>query len=118
MRKLLAIAAALAALNGTALAQSFPPGGVYTRTAYASGTISNGGTAQSVGFTLPAAKMRCVENPGSATEDLYVAFGATASTSSQDLVAGTGAQVCWPWAGPVSVYAATTGHAYIAVEAQ
>jgi hypothetical protein len=93
-----------------------PPGGTYTQIKYASSTIATGGSAQNVVWTLSPAKMRCVQNPGSATEDLFVAFGGTASTSSQDLTAG--AQVCWPWSGPVSVYAATTSHAFIAVEAQ
>jgi hypothetical protein len=111
------IAALVSAIVATgAAAQSFPPGGTYAQIKYASGTIATGGTAQNVAWSLTAAKMRCVQNPSSASEDLFVAFGGTASTSSQDLQAG--AQVCWPWNGPVSVYAATTSHAFIAVEAQ
>jgi hypothetical protein len=102
--------------SAAANAQSFPPGGVYSQIKFASDTIATGGQAQNVTWSLPAAKMRCVENPNSAVESLFVAPGGTASTTSQDLAPG--AQVCWPWNGAMSVYAATTGHAFIAVEVQ
>jgi hypothetical protein len=100
----------------TAAAQSFPPGVVYAQVNYASGSIVSGGQAQHISWALPGAKMRCVQNPNSAAEDLFVAFGGIASTASQDLPPG--AQVCWPWNGAVSIYGATAGHAFIAVEAQ
>jgi hypothetical protein len=109
------IVVALLAVPWSASAQYAP--GNYSTTAYIAGSITSGGTAQAVAFTLPAAKIRCVQNPKSATEDLFVAFGATASpTIGQDLQAGV--QVCWPWSGNVSVYAATTSHAFVAFEAQ
>ena len=100
----------------TAVAQSFPPGEVYAQINFASGSIASGGLAQNVNWVLARAKMRCVQKPNSASEDLFVAFGGTASTTSQDLPPG--AQVCWPWNGAVSLYGATAGHTFIAVEAQ
>jgi hypothetical protein len=108
------LTAILAVVCGSAQAQF--AAGNYVAVNYASATIATGGTAQSVTWTLTAAKIRCVQNPKNATEDLYVAVGSTASTTSQDLPAGI--QVCWPWNGSISVFAATTGHAFTAFEAQ
>jgi hypothetical protein len=118
MLKTLLCAAVLCGLAASASADFVA--GDYSQVSYvpaASSTITSGGTAQTVRWTLTAAKIRCVQNPGSATEDLFVQFGGTAaSTASHDLPAGV--QICWPWNGQVSVYGATTSHAFIAFEAQ
>jgi len=115
MRIILAALAAFCILCGVASAQYVA--GDYSSTNYIAGSITSGGTAQFIGWTLTSAKIRCIQNPRNATEDLYVAFGATASTTvGQDLQPGM--QVCWPWNGGVSVYGQTTSHAFFAVEAQ
>jgi hypothetical protein len=96
---------------GLAHAQPLP----YSQIDYGgSGTITASGTPQNVVWPMANASVRCVQNPSSATEDLFVSFGGTASTSTTDLQPSV--QQCWPWDGSVSVYAATTGHAFIATE--
>lgn len=62
--------------------------------------------------------VRCIQNPGTATEDLYVsADGQPASvTHGFDLPAGVGQ--CIAWAGAISVAAASTGHQILTSELQ
>jgi hypothetical protein len=116
MLRTLILAAALCGLAAAASADFVA--GDYSQVSYvAAPKITTGGTAQNITWTLTAAKIRCVQNPGSATEDLFVQFGGTAATTaSHDLPAGV--QICWPWNGAVSVYGATTNHAFVAFEAQ
>ena len=92
--------------------------GNYSTISYVSSpSITTGGAAQYISWTLTAAKLRCVQNPSTATEDLFVNFGGVAAaTGSHDLPAGV--EICWPWNGAVSVYAVTTSHAFIAFDAQ
>ena len=114
--KIFVLAALLSGFAVAARAQAVP--GNYTTISYVSSpSVTIGGTAQNIAWTLTAAKIRCVQNPESATEDLFVKFGGTAAaTGSHDLPAGV--EICFPWNGAVSVYAATTSHAFIAFEAQ
>lgn len=114
---LVAFAASFFQSGSRAAAQAYVPGD-YSAISYAgSTTVTTGGTAQSVAWSLTQAKIRCVQNPKSATEELFVSYGTAATTTaSHDLQAGS--QICWPWNGAVSVYAATTGHAFVVFEAQ
>lgn len=107
-------------LAAEALAQ-IQPG--WSKVAYAPGTITIGGTAQTIAWTFTGppngyANLRCVQNPTAASEHLMVAFGSTASaTVGQDLSAGS--QVCaWYNGATVSIWAQTTGHAFMASEWQ
>lgn len=86
-----------------------------------SGTISTGGTAQSAIASNTSRKGWCIQNPSSATEDLFVRVNGTASaTTGTDLSAGQA--VCnLPGmidTSAVSVFAATTSHAFVGFEQQ
>lgn len=90
-------------------------------TANDSGTVTTGGAFQSV-IAASASRLGCtIQNPTSATEPLYVFFGTNASASENaSITLGPGASVSCA-AGVavltdnVSVTAATTGHAFVAM---
>jgi hypothetical protein len=81
-----------------------------------SGTIASGGTSQTAISSSQngGSKFWIISNPPSATETLYVDFGQAAGTTSLPLQAGQsvsfGGQAIWQ--GLVTVYGATTSHAY------
>ncbi len=81
-----------------------------------SGTIATGGTSQVAITSAQGSGMKTfiIQNPASASETLYVDFGESAGTTSVGLIAGQmisfGGQAIWQ--GYVSVYGATTSHAY------
>lgn len=86
-----------------------------------SGTIVLGGTAQSAIASNASRKGWCIQNPASATEDLFVRVNGTASaTTGTDL--SPGMQTCSSPSmvdqAAVSVFAATTSHAYLGFEVQ
>lgn len=115
MRLTIFLVSAMLGFASTASAQYVP--GNYSTISNAAGTITAGGTAQGITWTLPQAKIRCVQNPKSAIEDLFVNYGGTAgATGSIDLQPGL--MVCWPWNGKVSVFAVTTSHAFVTLEGQ
>lgn len=107
-----------------ASAQSPVVGPPWQKVVHNTGTIAFGGTAQTVAWTLIQPNgaalpnvIRCIQNPGSATEDLFVSMDATASpTHGFDLVPGIGQ--CYFWANTVSVEAATTSHTFLITELQ
>lgn len=84
------------------------------------GTITTGGTAQNAMASNSSRKSWCVQNPSSASEDLFFRSNGTASaTTGGDLSPGqffcSGQTVD---TSAVSVFAATTGHQWLAFEAQ
>lgn len=83
-----------------------------------SGTVTTGGTFQSVSAASASRKGGMIQNPTTATEPLYVFFGANASaTTGNSISLAPGGSVSFN-AGPivlqdnVSVTAPTTGHAF------
>ena len=85
-----------------------------------SGTIAVGGTAQNAAVFNTSRKTLIVQNASAATEPLTFSVTGVAGAGSLSLPAGGG--FTWP-AGTiptaaVSVYAATTGHAFVVVECQ
>jgi len=90
------------------------------------GTITTGGTAQNAMASNASRKGGWVQNPCSATEDLYVSTSGTATTtagSPDDADLGPCGTFSLNQNGlvnqnAVSVVAATTGHAFIAKETQ
>jgi hypothetical protein len=107
-----------------AFAQLPVVGPQWTKVVHGSGTITSGTHAQFVTPTLSGPnRVFCVQNPGAATEDLFVADDVSGSTTPDassthgwDLIAGEG--VCMPWQGAISVEAATTSHAFLTDEIQ
>ncbi len=111
--------------NGSALTSSTPvpvqtqPIGVTTTNA--SGTVTLGGTFQSVLAANSARRGCLIQNPSTATEVLYVFFGANASaTTSNSIMLTAGSSVNCASDGVVltdnvSVTGATTSHAFIAM---
>lgn len=82
-----------------------------------SGTITTGGVAQNAMAANTARKYARLKNPITATEDLYFSFTGTASASSDSLPAGYEAvSRSFVPTGALSIYAATTGHAFVAEE--
>jgi len=80
-----------------------------------SSTITTGGTAQVATAANTSRKSWCVQNPSTATELLYVRLNGTASaTTGTELTPGS--QVCSVAnlidTSAISVFAATTGHAF------
>lgn len=114
--KTLAFLAALL-FASSAFAQSQPPTN-YSAAFNTGGTIAVGGTQVTVKWNLQNPSVRCITNDPLATEDLWVAFsfGQTAGNGVGTPL-GPGQQACLNWSGNVSVWAATTGHAFGAFEA-
>lgn len=86
-----------------------------------SGTLTLGGTAQAAIALNASRKGWCIQNPASASEDLFVRVNGTASaTTGTDL--SPGQAVCSSPSmvdtAAVSVFAATTSHAYLGFEVQ
>lgn len=125
MRKSLAILllGASLALSAPAAAQKMPfnPGGTSTATSTdASGTVATGGAFQSI-IAANSSRQGClVQNPVSATEPLYVFFGATANaTTSNSFSLNPGQSISCNVGGLVltdniAVTGATTSHAFTA----
>lgn len=89
-------------------------------TTNASSTITTGGTFQSALASNASRKGCLIENPTTATEPLFVFFGANGSaTTANSLSLGAGSSVSCSVGGiqvatdNVSVTATTTGHAYV-----
>lgn len=83
-----------------------------------SGVITTGGTAQNVMAANSSRKYVRLKNPDTATEDLYYSFTGTASASSDVLHAGDEARSgFFTPTHALSVFAATTGHVFVAEEA-
>lgn len=82
-----------------------------------SGTITLGGTAQNAMAVNASRKYARLKNPVTATENLYFSFTGTASTSSDSLPPGY-ELVCDSFVPTqaLSIYAATTGHAFVGQE--
>ena len=85
------------------------------------GTITTGGTAQNAIASNVSRRGWCIQNPSTATESLYVRLNGTASaTTGMELAAG--AQACNAPGqidtSAVSVFAATTSHAFKGFEVQ
>ena len=85
------------------------------------GTVTTGGTFQSLQVQNVGRKGCLVENPPAATETLYVYFGPIAAATTANAVAlsaGSSVSCQMPGYGTlgdqVSVTGATTGHAFIA----
>lgn len=84
-----------------------------------SGTITTGGTAQTIAVANAYRTHFAIINPPTATETLYVSFTGTATANSMQLLAGGSIIYDAPQFVPnsaVSVFAATTGHAFNAEE--
>lgn len=86
-----------------------------------SGTVTLGGTAQAAIALNASRKAYCVQNPPTATEVLTVRVNGTASATT-GVILSAGSQACsLPGlidTAAVSVFAATTAHAFTAWEAQ
>lgn len=86
-----------------------------------SGTITLGGTAQTAIALNASRKTWCIQNPGAASEKLYVRANGTASATTGAELA-PGAQACSQSGtidtAAISVFAATTAHAYLGFEKQ
>lgn len=95
--------------------------GVGVTTTDKAGTLTSGGTAQTAIALNTSRKGWCIQNPVSATEDLFVRVNGTASaTTGVDL--SPGFQACnLPSlidTAAVSVFAATTSHTWLGFEVQ
>ncbi len=89
------------------------------------GTITSGGTSQTLAASNTSRKLLLVENPCNATEDLFIATAGAATVNGAGNYADLGP--CGSASlvvngivitGAVTVIAATTGHRFIATEAQ
>lgn len=82
-----------------------------------SGTITTGGVAQNAMAANASRKYARLKNPVTATENLYFSFTGTASTSSDYLQAGYELVTdSFVPTSALSIYAATTAHAFVAEE--
>jgi hypothetical protein len=82
-----------------------------------SDTITTGGVAQDAMAVNSSRKFARLKNPDTATEDLYYSFTGTASASSDVLHAGDEMiAVSFVPTQALSVFAATTAHAFVAEE--
>lgn len=95
--------------------------GVSVTTTDKAGTLTSGGAAQTAIASNASRKGWCIQNPVSATEDLFVRVNGTASaTTGVDL--SPGFQACnLPGlidTAAVSVFAATTSHTWLGSEVQ
>lgn len=95
-------------------------GSLALTTTNASGTITSGGTFQSILASSATRKGCLIQNPTTATEPLYVFFGANGSaTTANSISLGPGASVSCAVGGlgvatdNVSATATTTSHAYV-----
>lgn len=85
----------------------------------ASGTVTAGGTFQTV-FTANPLRIGCfLQNPIAATETLFVHFTVAGATQANSANLGAGGSFNCMWGGVVvtgviSVTGATTGHAFVA----
>jgi hypothetical protein len=89
------------------------------------GTITAGGTAQVLAAANASRKGLVIQNPATATENLYIAVSGSATVNGAgnfaELVPGGSAVLCFNGEiiqGTISVNAATTGHVFIATEVQ
>lgn len=84
-----------------------------------SGTITAGGTAQNAMAANSSRHYAYLKNPDAATEPLYYSWTGTASASSPDVLYPGDVEESNGFVSnqALSVYAATTGHAWIAREA-
>lgn len=89
------------------------------------GTLTTGGTAQNAAASNASRKGGWIQNPVSATEDLYVSFTTSATVNGAgnqaDLAAGQSvgfSQSGTVVTAAVSVNATTTGHRYICASTQ
>lgn len=84
-----------------------------------SGTITAGGSSQQIS-TAHSRKYLLVQNPSSATESLWVNFGAAATVGQPSIEIAAGTALVLSSFIPsqtITVIAATTGHAFTAKEA-
>jgi hypothetical protein len=86
-----------------------------------SGTVATGGTSQALAASNASRKYLFIENPPSATENLFINFTSNASTSAAGSLSLTPGGVFimeseFVSTEAVTVTAATTSHAYIAKE--
>lgn len=110
MQRFLATVVAFFLLIGQAFAQNLNKEGLSTDI---SGTITSGGSYQTIAAANSLRKNCTVQNPGSASEDLFVKLGTMAH--AYDLLAGQSFSTQNGVAGAtdaISVEAATTGHAF------
>ena len=81
-----------------------------------SGAITSGGVSQTAisAATNAGSKFWFIQNPPLATEPLYIDVGEAAGPTSMALTAGASLTLGGPavWQGQVTVYAATTSHAF------
>lgn len=86
-----------------------------------SGTITTGGVAQTAIALNAPRKGWCIQNPPTATENLSVRVGGTASATTGTMLS-PGQQACNQAAltdtAAISIFAATTGHVYTGFELQ
>lgn len=83
-----------------------------------SGTITTGGVSQTLMAANASRKSFLVQNPPTATENLYINFTSAASASTLALTPGASyfEESSVVTSEAVTVFAATTGHAFIAKE--
>lgn len=86
-----------------------------------SGTITTGGASQQLAAANPQRNYLLVQNPSTEVESLYVDFTADAAPGTAiELLPGGSLEltpVQWVSLEKVTVYAATTGHVFVAKEA-
>lgn len=91
-----------------------------TATTDRSGTMTTGSTSQQVMAANATRRYLLIENPVGATETLFVGVGITASTASGSISLVPGGSYCESGAAvpsnAINVNAATTGHAFTALE--
>ena len=113
MQKVLITSLAWLLLIGQAFAQLQTPTGVSTDI---SGTVTTGGTYQTIAAANSLRKNCTIQNPTTATEVLNVKIGTMAQTFT--LSAGMSISTSSGIAGandPITVMAATTGHAFAGI---
>lgn len=113
--------AAVVAISPNSANITVTPSPLVVSTTDRSGTITLGGTAQPAMAANASRKGWCVQNPPTATEVLVVRASGTATATASNILSA-GAQTCNSAGlidqGAISVFAATTAHAYSAWEAQ
>jgi hypothetical protein len=107
---------------GISVTSTGPSGAITSK----SGTITTGGTSQILSANNAVRKHFEVQNPSTATENLYIGFGVTAinpatpTTIIRILVPGQSYNMDVPGfisTDQINVYAATTAHTFYAGEA-
>ncbi len=85
-----------------------------------SGTLTNGGASQTVFAARPTRSLLICQNPITATEPLFLNFGAAASTAGGSIELAPGGSVTLIGAAvpatSVTTTAATTGHRFVCKE--